>query len=250
MEQHERIRRNKRDGSHPLLVEFNALGQQLKLRLEPSSKRLLHRDAKVVLVGSDGLKTPISLDTSVFYSGYVNDDKIASYVSAYLDDGVLVGQFVHRNEHYFIERADKYISGAPFNNIIYRMSDAPENATDLHGDTCGEKTGQYARMREAQTRLEQLYEREAVLRENASEYHDPFSMSSAATKVGVSRRRREAYDPMKHNTCYVALVADHLFLEKEAGGNPQSAALKIISLYVPECHFFITVTLYTDNFAT
>lgn len=170
--------------SEPLKIALQAHGRTLNMQLAAAGSKLFPPNFEVHVVENDTVTIAKDFDTTVFYHGSLDGE--TSAISVHLDDGVLVGTVhVPDDDDYYIERADKYLDHPDFTNIIYKASDIVHH--DEHSHVCDSYGNLIEKQRE--------YEAEAA-------------------ESGEARHRRQTgiYDPRK-NTCAVALVADHKYME-------------------------------------
>lgn len=176
-------------------VSLKAHDRALELRLHGAQKEIFHPAFEANAISSNGT-TKVDLDKSIFYHGHVLDDP-GSAISAYIDKTVLVGSVVTKNEHYYIERADKYFTNPKFSNIIYKGSDIVTFENEFEGK-------QYANLARIQKKHQDEIAKSTKL--DSSDAHN--------------RKRRVAFDPSL-NTCGTYLIGDNTFYGKFGGDTAQ-----------------------------
>eukprot|EP00039_Didymoeca_costata_P014689 m.239940 g.239940 ORF g.239940 m.239940 type:complete len:972 (+) comp16073_c2_seq1:264-3179(+) len=208
LSQHNRARRTPLGRPHPFQLEISAFNKTFSIRMENNAHRLFHETFHLEVHGANGTeRIKDGFDKSIFYSGHLEGQKHTTGIIGHVDRGVFVAHLHTPEGPYYIERADKYITNPSFSNIIYRGSDASKNMTEaLHRAFEGNT---YDSMLKRQAEMMVERENDPVLSERLKEQQ---------------RRRRNNFNIEEHNTCFVALIADHLFVRNNADGDKFLAA--------------------------
>ena len=216
-------------------MSFEGYGRKFDLRMENKNQvqKLFHQDMEIIVSNANGTQTTLGLkdiDTSIYYGGYLDREKRSSEVTAHVDRGVLIAQIHTDDGPYFLERADSYIKDAPFSNILYRGADMPGNASEaIHGAFEG-KT--FERMKAMQQKHEAANDNDPTFmdrfyaaRNRTHQRRDRYKHGGAASRERRNHREKPDgnYDMSDHNTCFVALIADHYYTQNVAGGDVQRA---------------------------
>jgi hypothetical protein len=117
----------------PLTMSFTTLGEQFDLELEPSD--LFTADARVQLVGANGVARQVPVARGSFFRGVVSGDD-GSWVRLGIDGDELSGIVATAADVYFIEPARHFFGAkAAGRSVAYRLSEtdpAPLGACAAH----------------------------------------------------------------------------------------------------------------------
>ena len=108
--------------------------------------------------------------------------------------------------------ADKYIKNPKFSNIIYRHHDMTSNASAIFGRKYEGDT--YNSMLKEQKRY---MEEQEQGQEQEPDIEDSEFMANVAQQR--TRRQTKTFNIKEHNTCFMALIADHTFFKEDGGGD-------------------------------
>ena len=175
-------------------IKFNAFGKNLTMHMRRNHE-IFAPGFKIV----DEDENPIAYDYSRFFHGSLEGHP-GSYCMGLLDKGRFQGKINIKDDEWHIEPAEKYFpDDQEFHSVIYSHHDLdyefnyghakiPDRPTTFKGSSYEQKKMQ------------------AAMAEQMKAAKDKNDKAHSRSKRGSKNRH--------HNTCYLKVVADHLFMRK------------------------------------
>lgn len=208
--------------SDELHVTFSTHNRDFHLVLKQSAKALFSPNLEVTVHHADHVEH-YDLDTSIFYRGHVAGAPFTTDVRATIYNGVFDGSVVHEGGKLHVHPATRYFPNEtlPFTHVAFRATDIVFNVTEAH---------------------ERKFEGEAYKRMLTTQ-----AMLSSGGREGTaagraSERRRRAFDKNLHDTCELALVADHKYYLNDG----QSSKVTTTNILVSHAEAVNQIYKFTD----